>query len=126
MSRSSAINFASDHFDSGKFKAELERRVAYRTESQDPRSGPIMGAYLTEEIIPQLERLGFTARVVDNPVSSRHPFLVARRNEDSAYPTVLTYGHGDVQLAHADDWRSGLNPWEIVIGRSLVRTWHRG
>ena len=115
MSRSSAIDLASDHFDSGKFKAELKRRVAYRTESQDPQSGPIMGAYLTEEILPQLERLGFTGRVVDNPVSSRHPFLVARRNEDPAYPTVLTYGHGDVQLAHADDWRSGLNPWEIVV-----------
>lgn len=115
MSRSAAIELASDYFDSGQFKTELGRRVSYRTESQDLQSGAIMHAYLVEEIIPHVQRMGFTARVVDNPVSDSHPFLIARRHEDASYPTVLTYGHGDVQLAHADDWRAGLNPWEIAV-----------
>lgn len=115
MSRNFAIQLASDYFDSGQFQTELGRRVSYRTESQDPQSAAIMHAYLVEEIIPHVQRMGFTARVVDNPVSDNHPFLVAHRHEDTSYHTVLTYGHGDVQLAHADDWRAGLDPWQIAI-----------
>lgn len=115
MNRSTAIELASEHFDSGRYKKELERRIGYRTESQDPESAPIMRAYLSEDMIPHLERLGFEARVVENPVSARHPFLVARRDENASYPTVLMYGHGDVQLAHAEQWRSDINPWEILI-----------
>lgn len=115
MTRISAIELATEYFDSGQFKTDLDRRVSYRTESQDPESATVMHAYLTDEIIPHVERMGFTARVVENPVSSNHPFLVAHRYEDASYPTVLTYGHGDVQLAHKPDWRAGLDPWEIVM-----------
>ncbi|HSU71379.1 MAG TPA: M20 family metallopeptidase [Micrococcaceae bacterium] len=115
MSRNTAIDLACEYFDGGAFRADLVRRVAYRTESQDPRSGPVLRAYLVEEIIPQLQRLGFEARVVSNPASERHPFLLARRCEHPSLPTVLTYGHGDVQLAHADQWRPGLDPWEVTV-----------
>ena len=37
---------AAAHFDSGAFLADLARRVAYRTESQDPASAPALQAYL--------------------------------------------------------------------------------
>jgi acetylornithine deacetylase/succinyl-diaminopimelate desuccinylase-like protein len=52
-------------------------------------------------MVPAVERLGFTARIVPNPVSPGHPFLVAHRAEGSAH-RVLTYGHGDVQPAHPE------------------------
>ena len=42
------------------------------------------------------------------------PFLLAERFEDPAFPTVLTYGHGDVVLGYDDQWREGLSPWTIT------------
>ena len=47
MSRSSAINRATGHFDDGGFMADLTRRVAIRTESQYAASRPNLYTYLT-------------------------------------------------------------------------------
>ncbi|MQA96625.1 MAG: M20/M25/M40 family metallo-hydrolase [Streptosporangiales bacterium] len=115
MNRATAIDFATEYFDSGRFRDDLARRVAVPTQSQDPSSGPFQHAYLSEQIVPDVERIGFTARIVDNPVSPAHPFLVAHRHEGGDLPTVLTYGHADVQLAHAEQWRDGLDPWWLTI-----------
>jgi acetylornithine deacetylase/succinyl-diaminopimelate desuccinylase-like protein len=115
VSRETAIARATEHFDSGAFATELARRVGYRTESADPGRAADLRRYLTAEMVPAVERLGFTARVVENPVSARHPFLVARRVEGEDLPTVLTYGHGDVQPAHPEQWRAGLDPWRVVV-----------
>ncbi|WP_222264610.1 M20 family metallopeptidase [Modestobacter marinus] len=115
MDRQHALARAAAHFDSGAFLADLERRVAHPTESAFPAREPPLREYLTAEMVPAVERLGFAARIVENPVSARHPFLVARRVEDPALPTVLTYGHGDVQPAHPEQWRAGLDPWRVVV-----------
>lgn len=115
VERNAAIAGSAEYFDSGRFRRDLERRVAHPTESQDPTSGPQLRAYLSETIMPDVERMGFTARIVDNPVSSSHPFLIAHRREGDELPTVLTYGHGDVQLAHAEHWRDGLDPWQLTV-----------
>lgn len=115
MSRETAVARAAEHFDSGAFATDLARRVGYRTESADPGRAAELRRYLTAEMAPAVERLGFTARVVENPVSAGHPFLVARRVEDTDLPTVLTYGHGDVQPAHPEQWRAGLDPWRVVV-----------
>ena len=115
MDRQHAVARAADHFDSGAFHTELARRVEYRTESADPGQAAELRRYLTEEMVPAVERLGFTTRIVENPVSAGHPFLVAHRVEAEGLPTVLTYGHGDVQPAHPEQWRAGLDPWRIVV-----------
>ncbi|MQA04911.1 MAG: M20/M25/M40 family metallo-hydrolase [Streptosporangiales bacterium] len=115
MSRDTAIAEATKYFDSGAFFTDLARKVRYRTESQDPQQEQALRAYLTDEMAPWLQRLGFEARMVENPVSSRHPLLVAHRHEGDDLPTVLTYGHGDVQMAHDEQWRAGLTPWDIVV-----------
>ncbi|MFX5547139.1 hypothetical protein ABTD91_19520, partial [Acinetobacter baumannii] len=73
----------------------LDRRVGYRTESQQPNSGPALRAYLTDELQPALAELGFTTRLIESP-SGRGPYLLADYREDASRPTVLTYGHGDV------------------------------
>ena len=90
MTRDIAIQAAADLYDSGTFLDDLRRRVAFRTESQEPESAPLLRTYLTDEIAPALAELGFGCRVVENPVPGAGPFLVAHREEDSALPTVLT------------------------------------
>ena len=81
MTRSQALAHAADYFDSGAFRADLGRRVAYRTESQDPERAAQLRGYLADELLPSAERLGFTGRVIDNPVAGCGPFLLARRRE---------------------------------------------
>ena len=115
MSRQQAIDQTLARFDDGRFQQTLARRVAFRTESQDAASGPILRSYLDDEIAPQLEALSFTCRVVDNPISGKSPFLLAERIEADAAFTMLTYGHGDVVRGYDAQWRTGLKPWEIVV-----------
>jgi acetylornithine deacetylase/succinyl-diaminopimelate desuccinylase-like protein len=114
MTRTDAIDRAFEHFDSGAFLDDLRRRVAYRTESQDPASAHILEQYLVDEMVPVLDRLGATSTVVANPVGAG-PFLIGHRHEDDTLPTVLVYGHGDVVLGQPERWRPGLSPWEIVV-----------
>ena len=115
MSRQDAIANAARYFDSGAFRTELARRVAIPTESQGGNKIDVLRTYLTDEIGPSVERLGFVARIFDNPSRGHGPFLIAERHEDDALPTVLTYGHGDVVFGHADAWRKGLDPWRVIV-----------
>lgn len=115
MTRSDAIERAVGYVDSGAFHAELSRRVALRTESQDPAALPQLHRYLTEEIGPALDRIGARWHVVENPVPGGGPFLVGHRSEDPARPTVLVYGHGDVVLGQEERWREGLSPWAVTV-----------
>lgn len=115
MSRLQALARAAEYFDSGAFRADLARRVAFRTESQAPEKRAELRHYLSEELLPSLTRLGFTGRVVDNPVPGHGPFLIARRVEGPDLPTVLSYGHGDVVRGYDAQWRAPLDPWSIVV-----------
>src|SRR5262252_3008346 len=92
MNRSQALANARDYFDSGALRADLARRVAYRTESQEDSRGPILQSYLADEIAPALTRAGFAARVVDNPAAGHGPMLIAKKHEGDELPTVLVYG----------------------------------
>lgn len=115
MTRSAAISQATAQYDSGAFLDVLNRRVAYKTESQEADSGDVLHAYLSDEMTPALAALGFTSRIVPNPVPGGGPFLIAQRHESDDAPTVLTYGHGDVVRGYDAQWRDGLKPWEIVV-----------
>jgi acetylornithine deacetylase/succinyl-diaminopimelate desuccinylase-like protein len=115
MTRSDALERAAGYVDSGAFHTELSRRVALRTESQDPAALPHLRGYLTDEIGPALERIGARWHVVDNTVPGGGPFLVGHRHEDPARPTVLVYGHGDVVLGQPERWRDGLSPWTVTV-----------
>src|SRR5919197_4474484 len=95
MTRTDAIARARQHFQSGEFLKILDRRVGYRTESQQPNSGAALRAYLTDELQSAFAELDFTTRLVESP-SGKGPFLLAEYREDTSLPTVLTYGHGDV------------------------------
>src|SRR3954462_1474991 len=113
MSRAEAISRARDHFQSGAFLKILDRRVSYRTESQQANSGAALRAYLTEELQPPFAELDFPTRLVESP-SGKGPFLLAQYREDASLPTVLTYGHGDVVDGMAGEWRDNLDPWRTT------------
>ena len=114
MSRSDCLAAAETYFDSGRFFADLEERVACRTESDTGSAPPALTDYLSETIAPSLARLGFTNEIVPNPVQGGGPFLLARRIESAGQPTLLTYGHGDVVSGQAGSWRVGLDPWSLT------------
>ena len=113
MSRIETIAAIESYFDSGGFAADLARRVAIPTESQNPERGEALLSYLRDEMQAGLERQGFSCTVLPNPTAKGGPFLVAERIEDPALPTVLTYGHGDVIRGQDEQWRSGLSPWKV-------------
>ena len=124
MTREAAITGIGAYFDDGGFFDDLARRVAIHTESQDPAQRAELYRYLTDEMMPSLAALGFDCQVHENPVTRGGPFLVARRHEDDALPTVMSYGHGDVVLGYDDQWRDGLNPW--VLTKDGARWYGRG
>ena len=124
MSRTETIAAIETYFDAGGFVADLARRVAIPTESQNPERGAALSAYLTDEMQPGLERQGFRCTILPNPSPKGGPFLVASRIEDPALPTVLTYGHGDVIRGQDEQWRSGLSPWTVT--REGDRLYGRG
>jgi acetylornithine deacetylase/succinyl-diaminopimelate desuccinylase-like protein len=115
LTRDIAIQHAAGQYDSGRFLADLKRRVAYRTESQEADSGARLRGYLDDELTPLLTQWGFRCRIVDNPVPGAAPFLIAHRHEDDALPTVLSYGHGDVVRGYDAQWNAGLTPWDVTV-----------
>ncbi|MEO8145169.1 MAG: M20 family metallopeptidase [Betaproteobacteria bacterium] len=124
MSRERAIAHAERYFDEGGFFADLARRVAIPTESQNPDRGEDLARYLTAEMQPSFERLGFKCRVFANPLPKGGPFLLAERIEDPAAVTVFSYGHGDVIRGQEKSWRAGLDPW--VLKKDGDRLYGRG
>ena len=124
MSRTEAILETERYFDEGRFFADLARRVAIKTESQNPARRAELLAYLEGEMRPRLERQGLRCTLLANPSDQGGPFLIAERIEDAALPTVLSYGHGDVIRGQEGEWRAGLNPW--VLTREGDRLYGRG
>jgi acetylornithine deacetylase/succinyl-diaminopimelate desuccinylase-like protein len=123
--RAAAIAAGQAYIASGGFEAELARRVAYRTASQDlPDSAGALSDYLTKEIAPSFEALGFACRIYPNPTTGQGPILLATRIEDPTLVTVLGYGHGDVIRGQDAQWTKGAGPW--VTARDGDRLYGRG
>src|SRR3954464_7895838 len=113
MSRQGAIAAAEKYFDTGGFHADLARRVAIPTESQNPDRQAELERYLESEMSESLARLGMQSRIFPHPKGKGGPFLVAELIEDPQRPTVLLYGHGDVIRGQDNEWRAGLAPWTL-------------
>ena len=113
MSRDAAIRLSETYFDSGGFKADLARRVAIPTASQNPDRADELKRYLDAEMVPALEALGFRCRLLTH-AKARGPFLAAERIEAAHLPTVLCYGHGDVIRGLEAGWAKGLSPFVLT------------
>ena len=114
MGREATIAAAYEQVDSGAFFETLARRIAVPTASSEA-TADVMHVYFDEQITPDLEALGYAVEVFPNPAPDGFPFLVGRRVEDPALPTVLTYGHADVVRGQADRWSNGRSPWELAV-----------
>ena len=125
MTREALLAQAGDWFDTGHLQRDIARRVAWRTESDKGAPEPVLDAYLNDEIVPTLTRLGFVCEVLENPDPKGGPMLVARRIEGEALPTLLSYGHGDVVSGQDKQWREGLSPWQLVAeGTGASERWY--
>ncbi|WNW12004.1 M20 family metallopeptidase [Pseudomonas sp. DTU_2021_1001937_2_SI_NGA_ILE_001] len=113
--REHAIELAAQHYRSGAFLDILGRRVAQRTESQNPECAAALHDYLRDELQPVLQALGFTCRLLDNPLAGKPPLLLAERIEGASLPTLLSYGHGDVTSGQDDLWQDGTAPWQVSV-----------
>ncbi len=113
-SRDGAIQRALNFFDTGSFRDRLAALVAIPSTSQDPAHAPDVERYLTDAIHPWLIRMGFSVAIHPNPAAGFGPILTAQRIEDPAFPTVLTYGHGDTVRGLEDQWTPGLDPWTLT------------
>ncbi|HMH74090.1 MAG TPA: M20/M25/M40 family metallo-hydrolase, partial [Bradyrhizobium sp.] len=113
MTRADAIDRAHQHLHSGEFLAELDRRVGYQTESQNPERRDALRAHLEEELQPAFSQLDFATRLVES-ATGKGPYLVAEYRENSSAPTVLMYGHGDVVDGMTGEWRDNLDPWRTT------------
>ena len=111
--RADAIEKVRQHLHSGEFLKDLDKRVAYQTESQNPGREGALRAYLEENLQPAFSELDFTTRLIESP-TGKGPYLLAEYREDASRPTVLTYGHGDVVDGMVGEWRDNLNPWQTT------------
>ncbi len=120
MSKKVAMAGIEQYWASGQFATDLAGLVAHETESQNPDKRAELGDYLSQAIEPRLSRLGFDCEIHCNPNPAGGPLLTAQRLEDAALPTVLIYGHGDVVRGQAEQWREGLQPYELVEQGELL------
>ena len=113
MTRADAIARAHTMLRSGEFLAELDRRVAYQTESQNPEKRDTLRAYLVDGLQPAFKSLDFSTRLIESP-AGKGPYLLAEYRENASAPTVLIYGHGDVVDGMVGEWRDNLDPWRTT------------
>jgi acetylornithine deacetylase/succinyl-diaminopimelate desuccinylase-like protein len=113
MTRAEAIDRVRQHLHCGDFLADLDRRVAYKTESQNPERDEALRGYLEQELQPAFSQLGFSTRLIESP-TGKSPYLLAEYRENPSAPTVLMYGHGDVVDGMVGEWRNDLDPWRLT------------
>jgi acetylornithine deacetylase/succinyl-diaminopimelate desuccinylase-like protein len=113
MTRIDAVARAHTMLRSGEFLSQLDRRVAYQTESQNPEKRDALRAYLTDDLQPAFAKLDFSTRLIESP-TGKNPYLLAEYRENTSAPTVLIYGHGDVVDGMVGEWRDDLDPWRTT------------
>lgn len=109
MKRDAAIGRAHTFFTSGAFFDRLAEWVAKDTGSRSKDRKPELLSYLEEMIIPCIDRMGGSCRIVEYPEEPCAPFLIGRRVEDDTLPTVLIYGHGDTVPQMREKWKYNLD-----------------
>jgi len=74
MTRADAVARARGYLHSGEFLRDLDRRVAYQTESQNPERRECLRAYLEAELQPAFSQLDFSTRLIESPTGN-NPYL---------------------------------------------------
>ncbi|MEL7524174.1 MAG: M20 family metallopeptidase [Pseudomonadota bacterium] len=111
--REAAIKAAATYYDAGRFRSDLAEQIAVRTSSREEEYQDNLTDYLDHLMRARFEAMGFEIEIHPNTALERAPFLVARRIEDPALPTLFCYGHGDTVPGEEGRWRNGLDPWSL-------------
>lgn len=111
--RETAIASAALYVKQGRFREDLARLVACRTETSRQGDASQKRVYLEDIIAPELAQLGFDAQIHDNPDPGSGPLAIYKRIENPKLPTVLIYGHGDVVPGQEGQWDAGRSPWKL-------------
>lgn len=77
MTSADLIRIACERFDRGEFKQTLARRIAHASESQKADNQPALSRYLTDEIQPALQAMGFCIKPIASSDAS-HPLPAGR------------------------------------------------
>ncbi|BFZ57476.1 hypothetical protein PYCC9005_004528 [Savitreella phatthalungensis] len=113
------------------FIDRLRKAVAIPSISAElPRRGDVFR--MAEYLKCELESLGVVVESRANPLGKQHgtdidlpPILLGTYGTDAAKPTVLVYGHYDVQPASkGDGW--GSEPFELTLDEKTGRMYGRG
>ncbi|WP_205836848.1 M20 family metallopeptidase [Neorhizobium alkalisoli] len=112
-SRQATIDKAAGFVDDGSFEAALRERIAIPSVSRAAANRPDLWRYITKDMQPFFQRLGFTTKIYENEAAPG-PFLLAERIENPSYTTILQYGHGDVVAGLEGQWDEGLSPFEMT------------
>ncbi|MEJ6394456.1 M20/M25/M40 family metallo-hydrolase [Gymnodinialimonas sp. 2305UL16-5] len=107
------LKAARDAARSDMFKARMAELIAFRTDATatDAQIDPYL-----DHIGGWLSALGFDLHRLK---ADGYPFLVARRIEDPALPTLLSYSHGDVVPGMAGRWVDSRDPWALTEADGL-------
>ncbi|MET1415408.1 M20 family metallopeptidase [Roseibium sp. HPY-6] len=116
--REAAIDAVSRFFKDGGFQAELADRIAVKTSSREDQHKDELRRYLDELMRQRFETMGFSVDIHPNKMLERAPFLVAKRQEDPALPTLFCYGHGDTVPGEDGRWSEGRDPWQLVAAQT--------
>jgi acetylornithine deacetylase/succinyl-diaminopimelate desuccinylase-like protein len=104
------------------FHEALARLLAFPTDARAPNADGVLSAYL-DHVADALATDGFEIHRRD---IAERPFLIARRIEDAALPTVLGYAHGDTVPGMEGHWRAGRAPWRLTEAADEGRLYGRG
>jgi acetylornithine deacetylase/succinyl-diaminopimelate desuccinylase-like protein len=120
--RDAAVARARDKAEGALFRDGLSQLVSQPTDASAPDAGNVLSDYL-DHLVDEFGQDGFTTlrHSIDG-----HPFLIARRIEDPALPTILGYAHGDTVPAMHGRWREGREPWQLTEAPSEGRLYGRG
>ncbi len=116
--REAAIKAATRYFDEGAFRADLAEQVAIPTSSREEEHGSDLMRYADELMRARFEAMGFAVEIHENTLLQRAPFLVAKRIEDPALPTLFCYGHGDTVPGEEGRWSEDRNPWTLEVAKT--------
>ncbi|WP_305984541.1 M20 family metallopeptidase [Roseibium sp. MMSF_3544] len=116
--REAAIKAVTRYYDAGEFRTELAERVAVRTSSREEQYQKELRRYLDELMRSRFEATGFSVDLHPNQLLERAPFLVAKRVEDPALPTLFCYGHGDTVPGEDGRWSDGRDPWILSVAQT--------
>lgn len=120
--RDQAVSNARRRAGSAEFRDGLATLIASPTDASAPDAGNVLSDYL-DHLVDELGQDGFTTHRV---TAGGHPFLIGRRIEDPALPTVLGYAHGDTVPAMHGRWHDGREPWQLTEAPAEGRLYGRG